>query len=192
MIVISKQKGSPGHALCSQGRRDMSRSNFRGYKKKGKIMEIGPLEYVVVGVTDLNDHQQLTQELLPALSSIQEKGLIRVVDLILVKKGADGSVVMQEVSELDKKELSIYGDIADQLTGLLGSNSANQHASSQPQVLQVMPAPTYQPPQGPQAAAPASADSGVLAQLKLLGELHDSGVLTSEEFVREKNRILSC
>jgi hypothetical protein len=74
-------------------------------------------------------------------------------------------------------------------TPVLGSN-ANQQVT--PQVQQVAPAPTYQPPQGPQAApaSPSSADSGILAQLKLLGELRDSGVLTDEEFIREKNRIL--
>ncbi len=53
-----------------------------------------------------------------------------------------------------------------------------------PQVMQVMPA------QG-QPAAPAAPDSAdTLAQLKLLGELHDKGVLTDEEFTREKNRLL--
>jgi hypothetical protein len=35
-----------------------------------------------------------------------------------------------------------------------------------------------------------SSDSEKLAQLKLLGELHESGVLTDEEFTRKKNRIL--
>jgi hypothetical protein len=77
---------------------------------------------------------------------------------------------------------------------LLGSN-ANQQAT--PQVQQVMPVPTYPYPQPqwspPPPASPApvsSADGGTLAQLKLLGDLHASGVLTDEEFVREKNRIM--
>lgn len=69
------------------------------------------------------------------------------------------------------------------LTGGLGfllGRSSNQ------QVYQQSP-PYYQQSQD-QQAAPASADT--LSQLKLLGELHDSGVLTDEEFTREKNRIL--
>jgi hypothetical protein len=37
----------------------------------------------------------------------------------------------------------------------------------------------------------SSTNSEILAQLKLLGELHDSGVLTDEEFAREKSRILN-
>jgi hypothetical protein len=33
-------------------------------------------------------------------------------------------------------------------------------------------------------------DTGRLAQLQLLGELHDAGTLDDEEFAREKERIL--
>jgi len=35
-----------------------------------------------------------------------------------------------------------------------------------------------------------TADGGRLAQLQLLGELHDSGVLSDDEFERQKQRIL--
>jgi len=51
-----------------------------------------------------------------------------------------------------------------------------------------------QAPQGyseepaPQAAAPQAADP--IAQLKDLGELHESGVLTDEEFAAQKAKIL--
>jgi len=76
------------------------------------------------------------------------------------------------------------GLMAGGLGYMLGSN-ANQQQS--PQVVQVMPAPTQGQTVAP--AAPGSADT--LAQLKLLGELHDNGVLTDEEFTREKNRLLN-
>ncbi len=72
------------------------------------------------------------------------------------------------------------GMLAGGLGYLLGSNS-NQ--GQNPQVVQVMPASG----QG-QPGAPVNTD--VLAQLKLLGELHDKGVLTDDEFTREKNRLL--
>jgi hypothetical protein len=76
----------------------------------------------------------------------------------------------------------------------LGSNAAQQAAPQAPQAPQ---APPYQPYTYPYQAPPAppqgqvpSADSGKLAQLKLLGELHESGILTDDEFEREKQRIL--
>jgi len=67
------------------------------------------------------------------------------------------------------------GMMAGGLGYLLGSNS-NQ--AQNPQTMQGVPQP----------AAPANQDT--LAQLKLLGELHDKGVLTDDEFTREKNRLL--
>jgi hypothetical protein len=56
-------------------------------------------------------------------------------------------------------------------------------------------APQQQPPAGAQAAAAggssaSSGSSGMLEQLKQLGELRDSGVLTPEEFEREKQKLL--
>ena len=50
-----------------------------------------------------------------------------------------------------------------------------------------------QNPQGvpyPQQGQPAPANQDTLAQLQLLGELHDKGVLTDDEFTREKTRLL--
>jgi hypothetical protein len=82
-------------------------------------MNLGPLEYVVVGVTDAQDHQPLTKALLYELNSIQEKDQIRVIDLIMVKKAADGSIVMHELGELDDKENPAYSGIAEDLTGLM-------------------------------------------------------------------------
>jgi len=72
---------------------------------------------------------------------------------------------------------------------MMGSSSAQQAA---PQTSPYPPYPPY-PYQG-QPVAPQgstySADSGKLAQLKLLGELRESGILTNDEFEREKQRIL--
>ncbi len=74
------------------------------------------------------------------------------------------------------------GLMAGGLGYMLGSN-ANQ--GQNPQVVQMMPAN-----QGQQAAPAGPTSVDTLAQLKLLGELHDKGVLTDEEFTREKNRLL--
>ena len=67
----------------------------------------------------------------------------------------------------------------------LGSNSAQQN----------QPPPAYQPypyQAPPQATlAPSSGvQSGQLEQLKLLDQLREEGVLTEEEFERQKQRIL--
>ncbi|TCC07795.1 SHOCT domain-containing protein [Kribbella soli] len=51
--------------------------------------------------------------------------------------------------------------------------------------------PQAAPPATPQAAPPASATSDRLEQLKSLGELKQSGVLTDAEFQAQKAKILA-
>lgn len=70
----------------------------------------------------------------------------------------------------------------------LGSNAAQQNAEP-PSYPQPYPYPYPAPSTAPQPQMPG-ADSGTLAQLKLLGELHASGTLTDDEFESEKQRIL--
>jgi hypothetical protein len=42
----------------------------------------------------------------------------------------------------------------------------------------------------PPAAAPAAEEDDVFAQLEKLGQLHDKGILTDEEFAAQKARVL--
>ncbi len=77
--------------------------------------------------------------------------------------------------------------LAGGLGYMLGSSTAQQTAPRAQQTQPILPQPY--PFQAPPALA-SSQDSGRLAQLKLLGELHEAGTLTDEEFEREKQRIL--
>ena len=66
-------------------------------------MEIGPLEYVVIGFQE----HHFTDDILPALNAIQQTGAVRVVDLLFVQKDAAGAVSVQELSELSAQELQL-------------------------------------------------------------------------------------
>ena len=78
-------------------------------------MTIGPLEFVVIGCKG----HQFTSEIVPELNSIQEKGLIRVVDLFFVRKDANGTVTLLEVHDLNDEELAVFAPIKEDLMGLL-------------------------------------------------------------------------
>jgi hypothetical protein len=55
------------------------------------------------------------------------------------------------------------------------------------------PEPQYQEPQqqyAPPPAAPAAPAADPIEQLKQLGQLHDQGILTDEEFAAQKAKIL--
>ncbi|HVB24422.1 MAG TPA: SHOCT domain-containing protein [Ktedonobacteraceae bacterium] len=57
----------------------------------------------------------------------------------------------------------------------------------QPSVQQYQQGTPQYRPQAPQG----NAQSGQIAQLRLLGDLHDKGVLTNDEFQQEKQKILN-
>jgi Family of unknown function (DUF6325) len=91
-------------------------------------MEIGPLEYVVLGFED----DQFTSVVLPELNAIQESGLIRVVDLLFVSKWADETVAIQEVSELSEQELAPYEGLVEDLAGLFTAEDVERLAGEIP------------------------------------------------------------
>jgi hypothetical protein len=91
-------------------------------------MDIGPLEYVVIGMKD----QQLTPALVSELDAIQESGQIFVVDLILVTKAADGAVTMREMNELIEQAPGNFGSLAGNLKGLLTAQDIEQLAGQVP------------------------------------------------------------
>ena len=78
-------------------------------------MSIGPLEFVVIGCKG----NQFTSEIVPELNSIQEKGLIRVVDLFFVRKDVNGTITVLEVNDLNDEELAAFDPIKEDLMGLL-------------------------------------------------------------------------
>jgi hypothetical protein len=73
---------------------------------------------------------------------------------------------------------------------MAGRSGANRSAQESSQEQRIASLEGGQPPvAAPAAAAPASGST--IEQLKQLGELRDSGVLTPEEFEREKQKILA-
>jgi Family of unknown function (DUF6325) len=91
-------------------------------------MDIGPLEYVVIGYED--DH--FTKEILPELNAIQASTLIRVVDLLFVSKEADGTVTMREVSELSEEDRQPFSGLVEDLAGVLTAQDIEQLAAAMP------------------------------------------------------------
>jgi Short C-terminal domain len=76
------------------------------------------------------------------------------------------------------------------MAGKAGANRSAQESSQEQRLAELK---SQQAPSVPQPAAAAPAAGGsVVEQLKQLGELRDSGVLTPDEFEREKQKILAA
>jgi hypothetical protein len=72
-------------------------------------MTLGPLEYLVVGF----EGNRFTGQILPELRAARDNGIIRVVDLFLLRKDESGGVIALELSDLS-------GEKAEHLAPLAG------------------------------------------------------------------------
>jgi hypothetical protein len=76
------------------------------------------------------------------------------------------------------------------MAGKAGANRSAQESSQEQRLAELES--TQAPPSAPPPAAAPAAGGTVVEQLKQLGELRDSGVLTPAEFEREKQKILAA
>jgi hypothetical protein len=66
-----------------------------------EIDELGPVDYVVVEFPG----SKFSGEIAPALRDLVDRGLVRVLDLLVLKKDQDGSLEAFEISDLEDTEI---------------------------------------------------------------------------------------
>lgn len=88
-------------------------------------MALGPLEYVAIEF----DGNHFTGEILPELQALHDKGVIRVVDLVLIQKSQDGTITTREISDLTGEEAKPFGPIAGDILTLLSSEDLEDIAA---------------------------------------------------------------
>jgi hypothetical protein len=104
----------------------------RGTTSTADLDQMGPIDYLVIEFPV----SRMTGEGLPLLVDLVDRGIIRILDLALVKKDTDGTVRMLEIADLDgdgKLDLAVFegassnlldeGDIAE-AAGVLDPDTA--------------------------------------------------------------------
>jgi len=82
------------------------------------VTEMGPVDYLVVEFPG----NRMTGEGLPLLVDLVDRGLIRVLDLVFVKKEEDGAVTAIQIADLDgdgQLDLAVFEGAS---SGLLGDD----------------------------------------------------------------------
>jgi hypothetical protein len=82
------------------------------------------LEYIIIGFPE-ND---FSGEIAPGLAALVDAGLIRIVDLVFVAKGDDGSAIVLEVDE--NEQLSAFAEIEGSVGGVIGPDDIEHAAES--------------------------------------------------------------
>ena len=75
---------------------------------------MGPVEYLIVEFPG----NKFKGEIVPALQELTANGTIRILDLLFVKKAADGSVTAVELENLPRKESAAFDDLDGEIDGL--------------------------------------------------------------------------
>src|SRR6266853_1362802 len=96
--------------------------------KRRNVLTLGPLEYLVVGF----EGNRFTGQILAELRAAREKGIIRVVDLFVMKKDEQGNVTALELSDLSGEEAAELGPLAGDLMGLFAPEDIEQVAAGIP------------------------------------------------------------
>jgi Family of unknown function (DUF6325) len=91
-------------------------------------MTLGPLEYLLVAFEGNN----FSGEVLDALHNAQEKGTIRVIDMLLLKKDEQGNLSAFELSELSEEEARPFGFLAGSLMSIFEPDDVELTAAAMP------------------------------------------------------------
>ncbi len=81
-------------------------------------MSIGPVEYIELAFPG----NQFNGEILPALQDLVERDIISIIDLVIVKKDADGTITIAELSELSVSEAALLEPLRAEVSELLNSD----------------------------------------------------------------------
>ena len=90
------------------------------------IDELGPVDWIVVEFPG----SKFNGEIAPALRDLVDRGLIRVLDLLILKKDEDGSLEAFELSDLDASEIGELRSYESELAMLLSEDDVTAVAAA--------------------------------------------------------------
>ena len=79
-------------------------------------MSIGPVEYIAIAFPG----NKFSGAIIPAIKELQDSGTIRVLDLVIISKDADGNVAAVELSEASPEEAAALAVLGIEGKNLLG------------------------------------------------------------------------
>ena len=78
-------------------------------------MAYGPIDFLALEF----DTKRLKGEILPALLDLVQQKIVRVVDLVVIQKYADGSHAALELQQLDADMIRLFDPLEIEVTGII-------------------------------------------------------------------------
>jgi hypothetical protein len=91
-----------------------------------QALDLGPVEYMVIDFPG----NRFNGDIAPAIADLVDQGVVRILDLVLVKKGPDGSITSFEYDELEEGEA--FAAIDGEADGMLSEEDVFELAETIP------------------------------------------------------------
>jgi len=78
-------------------------------------MTYGPVDFVALEFKG----NQFKGEIFPEIMNLVNNGVVRIIDMIVVKKDANGTVTHQEMQETDKNILAVFDPLKAEINGMI-------------------------------------------------------------------------
>ena len=92
------------------------------------VDELGPVDYLVVGFPA--DQANFSGEMASELNALIDSNTIRVLDLVILRKGDDGSVEASELRDVDESEIGELRELERDLAVLLAEEDVEEIGAS--------------------------------------------------------------
>jgi Family of unknown function (DUF6325) len=88
--------------------------------------ELGPVDWIVVEFPG----SRFDGSIAPTLADLVDRGIIRVLDLLMIRKDEDGSYDVFEVSDLEDSEIGRIRDLETAMANLLSAEDVESAAAA--------------------------------------------------------------
>lgn len=91
-------------------------------------MPIGPVEYILIAFPG----NKFNGGIVPALKELVDSGTIHIIDLLFIKKDADGNILTVELNTLDPAESAPFDELDGEVSDLLSMEDIELAAAELP------------------------------------------------------------
>jgi len=89
-------------------------------------MSLGPVEFLAIKFPE----ERINREVVDALTALVQSGTIRIIDVLVARKGEDGDIKVIELADLDPETLAALDPLVDDVMGLISESDVRQMAGT--------------------------------------------------------------
>jgi hypothetical protein len=91
-------------------------------------MPLGPVEYILIAFPG----NRFNGEIVPALRDLVDGGIIHIIDLLFIKKDAEGNLLVVELEHAEDDEGAPFGELEGEIDDLLSMEDIELAAAELP------------------------------------------------------------